>query len=529
MASAPIHLLINVDDEQRTGRLIGFNSAGKYGSGQTMIRHTSPQLALRCVRVSTSTSRLWDDLNLEAARAAGGVRWALGEFDKEPTSGTWPLAFNGDSTGMTALDYNITAAALKALLDVNPAIVTAGGVASVVKNGRSYRITFTTVGAKADFTSADNTLLPLSSVTVRRARTGDGDTKEIVVITVQRRPYALCDTWTAATAASVTVDTSIEGSPTANDTQVLTLSTGIYAGTYSLALSLPAATTAPITSNSIASPTVITDAAHGRATGDVITIKTNNGSVPSIVGVHTITVIDADTFSIPVNCTTGGTGGTYQVNTLRSFTLAATATADEILAALLTHPNAKEDAIVVSGSVGGPFIIEFTDALAATPINEMVATNINLLAPHIVTGTLNLNQDMIYAAFDAAGESATSITLVAELELEFPGESPDVPYQDSWTVKKNVLDGATSLPAPATSYPLPGLVVQIRRDITSFALLAAVATAGGAVQGMIVNIAGEPRIWGLVAGTDATDTAAGIQRPDDYDGTTNAYVWKSIL
>lgn len=34
--------------------------------------------------------------------------------------------------------------------------------------------------------------------------------------------------------------------------------------------------------------------------------------------------------------------------------------------------------------------------------------------------------------------------------------------------------------------------------------------------------------WQLVAGTDAEDSAAGIVRPDDYNASTNARVWKRI-
>jgi hypothetical protein len=66
----------------------------------------------------------------------------------------------------------------------------------------------------------------------------------------------------------------------------------------------------PIVSNTLANPTVIaTAAAHGRTTGDVVQIAGNVGSVPSINGAFPVTVIDATHFSIPVNCTTGGTGG----------------------------------------------------------------------------------------------------------------------------------------------------------------------------------------------------------------------------
>lgn len=70
--------------------------------------------------------------------------------------------------------------------------------------------------------------------------------------------------------------------------------------------------TVEITSSSVANPTVITTVTpHGLITGDVIIISSHAGSTPSINGQHTVTVTGASTFTIPVNVTVGGTGGTF--------------------------------------------------------------------------------------------------------------------------------------------------------------------------------------------------------------------------
>jgi hypothetical protein len=68
----------------------------------------------------------------------------------------------------------------------------------------------------------------------------------------------------------------------------------------------------PITSNTQASPTVVTTTVpHGLTTGQVILIAGNTGSNAAINGERTVTVVSTTTFSIPVNCTVaGGTGGT---------------------------------------------------------------------------------------------------------------------------------------------------------------------------------------------------------------------------
>jgi len=66
-----------------------------------------------------------------------------------------------------------------------------------------------------------------------------------------------------------------------------------------------------ITSSSVASPTNILCATpHGLISGDTVTIAGHSGSTPSINGVHTVTVVDTLNYTIPVNVTVGGTGGT---------------------------------------------------------------------------------------------------------------------------------------------------------------------------------------------------------------------------
>jgi hypothetical protein len=67
-----------------------------------------------------------------------------------------------------------------------------------------------------------------------------------------------------------------------------------------------------ITANTVANPTVITATAHGLTTGETVTIVGSN-STPSIDGTFVVTVLTANTFSIPVNVTVAGTAGTVIV------------------------------------------------------------------------------------------------------------------------------------------------------------------------------------------------------------------------
>ena len=44
------------------------------------------------------------------------LRIGVGLIDQAPTGGTWSLSVNGTTTGMTALDYNVSASSLQTLI-----------------------------------------------------------------------------------------------------------------------------------------------------------------------------------------------------------------------------------------------------------------------------------------------------------------------------------------------------------------------------------------------------------------------------
>lgn len=73
-----------------------------------------------------------------------------------------------------------------------------------------------------------------------------------------------------------------------------------------------------VTSSSVANPSIIVTATpHGFANGQIVLIAGHSGSTPDINDEHVATVISPTTFSIPVNVTVGGTGGTVvQSNTV---------------------------------------------------------------------------------------------------------------------------------------------------------------------------------------------------------------------
>lgn len=111
--------------------------------------------------------------------------------------------------------------------------------------------------------------------------------------------------------------------------------------------------TVTITSSSVANPTnILTATAHGMVTGNVVRIFGHTGSTPDINGFHTITKVDNTNYTIPINVTVGGTGGSSEffkalvVETIRyiKIRLKVTGTNSSIieLTTIIDSPSATE-------------------------------------------------------------------------------------------------------------------------------------------------------------------------------------------
>ncbi len=90
--------------------------------------------------------------------------------------------------------------------------------------------------------------------------------------------------------------------------KVTTVGTGgVAARTFNTSFPLVSALGGPATFHS--------SAVHGLTTGAQVLIAGVAGAVPEVNGLQTITVVDTRTFTVPVNLTTAGTGGRFEVGT----------------------------------------------------------------------------------------------------------------------------------------------------------------------------------------------------------------------
>lgn len=154
-------------------------------------------------------------------------------------------------------------------------------------------------------------------------------------------------------------------------------------------------TTGAITNISVANPTQVTCAAHGLTTGRVITIS-GSDSTPTINGSHTVTVLNANTFTVPVNVTIIGTTGTW-VTTDQSTITITDGTTSTIYAAAAVEDAANK---------------RFLLSAAATPSQQIDATARSLI--HVI----NLQStDIVYGYYLSAATDVPGLILLEARKL----------------------------------------------------------------------------------------------------------------
>lgn len=135
---------------------------------------------------------------------------------------------------------------------------------------------------------------------------------------------------------------------------------------------------ATITANTAANPTIVTSVGHGLQTGRIVIIS-GSDSTPPINGIFQVTVIDANTFSVPYSVETPGTTGTF--STISSDFRDIQACYNTIINKLNLNAN-----------------VHFHNYLQSTgtSIQETVITNVNSILNLI---TVNLSLDLMVGPF----------------------------------------------------------------------------------------------------------------------------------
>lgn len=147
--------------------------------------------------------------------------------------------------------------------------------------------------------------------------------------------------------------------------------------------------TGSISNASPSNPTVITSTGHGLLTGRIITIS-GSDSYPSINGIHQVTVLDANTFSIEVSVITPGTSGSW-------------VTVDNDFRDLQTCYNA------IISKINNEQAPAFTNYMPInnTSLVEAIVTGVNYVTKYV---TLNLALDFVVGDIKAYKAIKTKFT-----------------------------------------------------------------------------------------------------------------------
>ena len=227
-----------------------------------------------------------------------------------------------------------------------------------------------------------------------------------------------------------------------------------------------------ITGSSVASPTIITCAGHGRATGETVTISGHTGSTPDLNGEWAVTVLSPDTFSIPEAVTSAGTGGTMTPALKPMYRFAPDLNSTAINAALLTDGTPPKDLPGIDANLE----IEITNGTAITSTAKLVVT---------------INNDV-----NRGNEGATTADPI------FPAARQIIVFRAELT---SFTGGASSLDS-----------------------LLLTAADVGRVFALVATDEGVESHWRVEAGTGATNGPGGIVRPANYADGTNEVVLHRI-
>ena len=171
-----------------------------------------------------------------------------------------------------------------------------------------------------------------------------------------------------------------------------------------------------------------------------------------------------------------------------------------------------------------------------TPLAEVTEWTTPGTAAGYYTGTLILHTSGLTTAF----EDADTKEITADLEVHqwASGEASSPSISDSILTAK--IRRPAVEPEPASVEVLEGGEEWLEQRAARYYSGITGLTGGGATKldgittvgksSLIssIYVTSELQDWLLVAGTDAEDSANGIIRPDDYNASTNAKVWKRV-
>lgn len=170
---------------------------------------------------------------------------------------------------------------------------------------------------------------------------------------------------------------------------------------------------------------------------------------------------------------------------------------------------------------------------------QTVFTPVSYSGYTAMQGELSLATPGMLARFDSLPPGTQSFAATLQVDVQFPGQDPQTILTLPVTVMRDVIKNGIGA-VPIFSTPATEAFVNAGFVHSWFATIIALSSGAGTLSGIATAnsatalgtsgqflVSGITTGWFLRAGTDAT--SAGIQRPDDYNASTNAVVWQQYL
>lgn len=430
-----LNITCNVDDPKQDGSLISFDGQGSAVEEDFVRGDINLAISIRPVKPSTTTTRPWDDDFI----TGDAFQVSIGNLDVPPTDGTFDLA---------ALGGSVTSSSV-----ANPSVITHAASSVTLASGNTVYISGHT-GSTPDINGAHVITVTDSThftIPVNVTVGGTGGSfylgTGLAGIAFDVSPSTLATTLTVAPFAAPTVtDVDTTGAYIAQWPVGIAAPTFVSPGNALDPASQVSVIDASTSSNQIraidlkqqpvayAEPSTLFPVA-----GVTATVKQSGSSTQNKI--YTVTMDVAGTYGGSFSLSYAGI--LISKRTVGIFTPSTTAqtiqAAFDDLSNSGTPDGFNTGQSIVSKSADGVIAIELVDTQGLSNAPVISITNIDLIAPHGVSGTMALNTTNLFRAF----WNTTSATLNFTLEIRrtrASGEQSAI-FQHQVTLKRNLIDG----------------------------------------------------------------------------------------
>jgi len=212
----------------KTGQLLSsFDSSTNQPTIPSFIFGDTVPITVRIVEPTAPNSeKPWQDVDLTDQT----VRIALGLPGQTPTSGTFTITYDGDTT--SALAYNATSAQVQTALNALASITSEGGVTVASGNTGTYQISFVVAGVTTDFTIDTVGLFPSSSAYSASSNKDEALEKSLYILRLEVNPAAYAELTDELPVAATTITEIRVGGVGIGAIQSFSFNPIPYAGTY---------------------------------------------------------------------------------------------------------------------------------------------------------------------------------------------------------------------------------------------------------------------------------------------------------